>query len=112
MRKLDNRIATLIRIDEELYEDIKCLAERDNRSINKQIEFILKLYVEKELDVSKLEPGTYSLQVYTKTKDAEDYGEIVDIFASVPTKEATINGKKYRISLNKDRQNRIELIVK
>ena len=53
MRKLDNRIATLIRIDEELYEDIKCLAERDNRSINKQIEFILKLYVEKEWDVSK-----------------------------------------------------------
>ncbi len=69
-------------------------------------------WYEKELDVSKLEPGTYSLQVYTKTKDAEDYGEIVDIFASVPTKEATINGKKYRISLNKDRQNRIELIVK
>lgn len=45
---MENRVATLIRIEEELYEDIKYLADKYNRSINKQIEFMLKLEVEKE----------------------------------------------------------------
>lgn len=46
--KIDNKISTLIRIDENLYEDIKYYAEIYNRSINKQIEYILKLYIEEE----------------------------------------------------------------
>lgn len=50
---MDNKIATLIRIDEELYEDIKYLAEKYNRSINKQIEYILKDFVEKEQEKEK-----------------------------------------------------------
>lgn len=37
---------TLIRINEELYEKIKELAEQQKRSINKQIEFILQNYVD------------------------------------------------------------------
>ncbi len=45
---MDSKVATLIRIDEQLYEDIKYFAEKYSRSINKQIEFILKTYVEKE----------------------------------------------------------------
>lgn len=69
-------------------------------------------WYEKEIDISDLSKGTYTLQVYTKTKDAEDYGEITDMFSSMPTKETTINNKKYKVTLNKERQNRIELIVK
>ena len=43
---MDNKIATLIRIDEELYEDIKIQADIENRSINKEIEYILRKYIE------------------------------------------------------------------
>ena len=73
-----------------------------------------KTYVwyEQEIDISKLEKGTYTLQVYTKTKDAEDYGEITDIFGNLETKEISLNNKTYQITINKDRDNRIELIVK
>ena len=47
-RKKTNKVATLIRIDEELLKDIKFYAIKYNRSINKQIEYILKKYVEDE----------------------------------------------------------------
>ncbi len=43
---MENKIATLIRIDEKLYEEIKYYSVKENRSINKQIEYILKRYVE------------------------------------------------------------------
>ena len=69
-------------------------------------------WYEKEIDISNLEKGTYTLQVYTKTKDAEDYSEITDIFGNLKTQETTSNDKTYQITLNRDRQNRIELIVK
>lgn len=42
----NNNISTLIRIDEELYNDIKFISSLENRSINKQIEYILNKYVE------------------------------------------------------------------
>lgn len=45
---MENKIATLIRINEELYEEIKFLADKYNRSINKQIEYILKTFIENE----------------------------------------------------------------
>ena len=45
---MENKIATLIRIDEELYKDIKYYAIKENRSINKEIEYILKLYIEEQ----------------------------------------------------------------
>ncbi len=45
---MESKVATLIRIDENLYEDIKYLAEKYNRSINKQIEYMLKTIVEQE----------------------------------------------------------------
>lgn len=67
-------------------------------------------WYDKELDISKLEKGIYSIQVYTKTSNAEDYGELSDMF-KVLKKTATINGKKYTITYNKERQNRLELTV-
>ena len=43
---MENKVATLIRIEEEIYEDIKEIASDENRSFNKQVEFILKNYIE------------------------------------------------------------------
>jgi len=40
---MESKVATLIRIDENLYEDIKYLADKYNRSINKQIEYIVQI---------------------------------------------------------------------
>lgn len=68
-------------------------------------------WYDKEVDISNLPKGTYSMIVYTKTIDSEDYGEISDAFGTISKKENTINKKKYSVSLNKERQNRIELIV-
>lgn len=72
-----------------------------------------KTYVwyEKEVDLENLKKGTYTLLVYTKTSDAEDYGELTDSFGSFKTQEIKIGENVYRISINKDRENRIELTV-
>ena len=48
MKTIENKTTTLIRIEEDLYEDIKYLASKYNRSINKQIEYMLKTVVEQE----------------------------------------------------------------
>lgn len=72
-----------------------------------------KTYVwyEKEVNLENLKKGTYTLLVYTKTSDAEDYGELTDSFGSFKTQEIKIGEKVYRISINKDRENRMELTV-
>ena len=67
-------------------------------------------WYEKSIDISKLEKGTYSILVYTKTSDAEDYGELSDMFESIK-ETTTINNKKYTITYNKNKQDRIEIIV-
>ena len=48
--------------------------------------------------------------IYSKTSNAEDYGELSDMFESVK-ETATINNKKYTVTYNKDKQDRIEIIV-
>ena len=68
-------------------------------------------WFEKELDISKLEEGTYTLYVYTKTSNAENYDEIVDVLKALK-EETTINDKDYKITFNRSRGNRIELSVK
>lgn len=67
-------------------------------------------WFEKELDISKLEKGTYSVQIYTKTSNAEDYGELEDMFAELK-ETAKINGKTYTITYNEKRLDRVELTV-
>ena len=67
-------------------------------------------WYEQELDLSNLTPGKYSVQVYTKTSNAANYDELTDISKRLK-KQATINNKKYTISVNKERNNRIELTV-
>ena len=68
-------------------------------------------WYEKELDLSNLEKGTYSILVYTKTANAEDYGELTDMFEELNAKK-TINGKEYTITYNRDRLDRLELTIK
>ena len=67
-------------------------------------------WYEKEIDLSNLTPGKYSIQVYTKTSNAANYDELTDVSKRLK-KEATINNKKYLISVNKERNNRIELTI-
>ncbi len=68
-------------------------------------------WFEKEVDLSNLEKGTYTLYIYTKTSNAANYDEIPDMFKSLK-ETTTINGKSYTIYYNKERNNRIELEVK
>ncbi|MBQ2639484.1 MAG: DUF5011 domain-containing protein [Bacilli bacterium] len=68
-------------------------------------------WYEKEIDISNLEKGTYSVLVYTKTSDAEDYGELSDMFEEL-NETITIGNKVYTITYNKTRQDRLELTVK
>ena len=68
-------------------------------------------WYDKLIDISDLDKGTYSMIVYTKTSDSEDYGEINDLFGMAPSISTTINNKNYRIYLNKNKLNVIELIV-
>jgi hypothetical protein len=65
----------------------------------------------KEIDVSELPQGTYSMNIYTKTQDAEDYGELNYLFGVIKSQSKEINNKTYTTSINKNRNNRIELIV-
>ena len=69
------------------------------------------VWYDKTIDISNLDKGTYSLIVYTKTKDVADYGDIIDMFGILSSKTTTINNKKYTIKLNEKRDNRLELIV-
>ena len=69
-------------------------------------------WYDKEIDISDLPKGTYSLQVYTKTLDAADYGEIIDDFEALDDIEKVINDKTYLVSRNSKRNNRIELTIK
>ena len=68
-------------------------------------------WFDKEIDISQLPKGNYSVLIYTKTKDSEDYGELTNIFQTINKAETVINNKNYSVILNKNNNNRIELIV-
>lgn len=42
-----DKAVSQIRIDKQLFEKIKAIADRENRSMNAQIEFFLRIAVEK-----------------------------------------------------------------
>ena len=67
-------------------------------------------WYEKNLDISELPKGTYSVQIYTKTTNAEDYGELSDMFGEL-NETVKMNNKTYQITHNKDRLDRVELII-
>ena len=43
---MQSKVATLIRIDEDIFDELKEIANEENRSFNKQVEFILKNYID------------------------------------------------------------------
>ncbi len=67
-------------------------------------------WFETYLDLSSLQKGTYTLMVYTKTNNAENFDEVPDMLKRL-NETKTINGKKYTIYCNRNRNNRIELKV-
>ena len=40
-----NKVATQIRLDEELYEKLKVIADKEKRSLNAQMEYFLEIGV-------------------------------------------------------------------
>lgn len=43
----------ILRIEYDLYEKLKKVADEENRSVNKQIEYIIKKYIEKKEKLDK-----------------------------------------------------------
>ena len=68
-------------------------------------------WFDKDVDITNLPVGTYSISIYTKTSDVTDYGELSDYFGILPNTTKTINNKKYTVKTNKSKNNRIEIIV-
>lgn len=65
------------------------------------------------IDLSKIkEKGTYAFIVRTKTTNADDYGYISDRFGVISKAKKEINGLIYEVVINKNENNRIELVVK
>ena len=67
-------------------------------------------WFESELDLSELSPGKYTLYLYTKTSNAENYDELPDVFRYV-NETATVNNKTINVKYNVERYNRIEITV-
>ena len=68
-------------------------------------------WFDKEIDISNLPKGSYSIIIRTKTYDVDDYGYLVDMFSSV-NNEYNYSSKLYKFSVNKNRDKRIELMIK
>lgn len=64
-----------------------------------------------QIDVSKLEKGTYAVIIDTKVGDIEDYGYVTDMFNAIDEVNTSIDGKNYKLVVNTDKNNRIELVV-
>lgn len=44
--KIPNRQSTQVRIDDEIFSKLKLIAKRENRSMNSQLEYFVKLGIE------------------------------------------------------------------
>lgn len=55
----NKKVATQIRVDEQLYELVKAIAEREMRSVNAQMEYFIKqgaVEYDKDLNLLGLDP--------------------------------------------------------
>ena len=64
-----------------------------------------------KIDVSKLDKGVYAIIIDTKAGNSEDYGYVNDKFNAINEAHTTINGKDYKLIVNTEKNNRIELII-
>lgn len=70
-----------------------------------------KAWYETSLDLSKLDYGTYSIILRTKTGDIDDFGELYDILFKDIDTTVTKDGKVYSIRRNDEKRYRIEITV-
>ena len=68
------------------------------------------VWFENEIDISNLNKGTYTIYIYTKTSNAENYDELPDIFSYINV-STEIDGKTYTVKYNQERHNRLEITV-
>ncbi len=90
------------------------LGSTDNGSyVVTSLDKLSKKYVwfNKAIDISSLPKGTYSIIIHTKTDTADDYGDLTDMFSSASL-EHSMNSKTYKISVNPNREKRVELTIK
>jgi hypothetical protein len=66
-----SRKSFLLRIDRQLYDDLEALAHQDMRSVNGQIEYILKQAVTKRLGTSNKIPEL-SRPIFRSDQDKSD----------------------------------------
>ena len=64
------------------------------------------------IDISNIKAGTYAIYITNKS-NIEDYGELNELLLrDLSSIKATINGKTYSFTVNKEQRYRIELNVK
>ena len=64
-----------------------------------------------QIDVSGLDKGTYAIIIDTKEGNNEDYGYVNDKFNAINEAKTTIDGKNYKLIVNTEKNNRIELVI-
>ena len=69
------------------------------------------VWFNKAININELPKGTYSIIIHTKTDKVDDYGDLTDMFASVSL-EHNMNSKNYNVSVNQNREKRVELTIK
>ena len=71
-----------------------------------------RAWFDKTIDISNIKAGNYAIYITNKS-NIEDYGELNELLLrDLSGIKATINGKEYSFSTNKDKRYRIELNVK
>ena len=88
------------------------LSVKEGPFLIKTLDNIDKKYTwyEDEIDISGLEKGKYTIYIYTKTANAENYDILPDIFRSINS-SINVNDKKISLSYNTKKNNRIEITV-
>ena len=69
------------------------------------------MWFNKAIDINNIPKGTYSIIIHTKTDKVDDYGDLTDMFSSVSL-EHNMNSKNYNVSVNQNREKRVELTIK
>ena len=90
-------------IDNGMYEVGNTLNDNFNKT---------RAWFDKTIDISNIKAGTYAIYITNKS-NIEDYGELNELLLrDLSSIKATINGKTYSFTVNKEQRYRIELNVK
>lgn len=70
-----------------------------------------RAWFDKQINITSLNVGTYTIYIRTKAGSVDDYGELNDITFRTLSKSITVSGKTYQLTMNANRRGRIELKV-